>query len=680
MRRSIVPENEVLAEAVRGTAQAHSGLPKTGVYIPNYRGVNQSLYNAGGQGRISFLGSLAAMGSKYMEEQQQLYDNMEISQSIANIDNSYRSESEQFLSSNPSAQGYTEYITGKYDELTSVAISQASNANVKNKLQQIFIARKGDIANNAFQTEKQIYTGYAINTVESHLNSTINALTLNPSQVSSLSVEYNQQVDTMRNILSGADFKKFQKEKQELFLYSYGLGLIKNNPRDAVSLVAGTEFQNGLSPQRFSHLQQQAELELKHQAYKAKESQAMYQRALATEHLSTFHKMQVGIDLGSVSEGDIIASDLEDVYKHKLLKQLNSYHSRKVQDNNTNILIDECIKNNQDNVSISNKDKINYLNQYFQNEDEKRIASGEKPQTLCEKVHFLQEHQIVFNKNYNPLKNELYENIVQSNESEKIMDACVALSGTDIPAIQGMDQDCIDFANLAVTSFSGNKKLDEIKKLRDIYFFKDKNPSFIKEFKELNTGTFNTNYGSDEDKLRKVFQQIYDSNIANVSEHRDRRLGFLWRLDFDSSDKQLLNQLIGDTFKRAFIRTGSEVQAQSIAARQVGNLVKYNQNTKRYEINPPTPENTGLSYEKIQEYINSFLKKIAKENNIQANGNILIIPDLEGKLKDREIYLESVDLTSPRYSLYYLEDEDNPSSREYLYDTDGTKYILKIGV
>lgn len=674
---TIIPENEVLAESVRGTAQAHSGLPKTGVYIPNYRGVNQSLSNPAGQGRISFLSALANMGAKYVEEQQSLYDNMEISQSISNVDLSYKQESEKFLNSNPSGKGYTEYITSKYDEITSLALAQSSNVNVQNKLQQIFNIRKADISNNAFQAEKQMYTGYAISTVESNLNSTINALTLNPSQVSSLSVEYNQQVESMQNILSASEFEKFRAQKQETFLYSYGLGLIKNNPVDAISLVAGSEFQKGLSPKLFNNLQKQAELELKHQQYKANESEIMLQKAIAHEHLSTFHKMQVGIDLGSVSEGDIVASDLEDVYKHKLLKQLNNYHSKKTKENEVNTLIDECIKNNVNNFNLTPNDKSKYLNQYFSNEDEKRLASGEKVQTICEKIHFLQEHQIVFDQPYLPIKNEIFNTIHFSNEPDKIMDACIALSDTNIPAIKGVDQNLIDFANLAVTSFVGTKKLDEVIKLRDTFLFKDKNPSFIKEFKKINTEVFNSTYDED-DKINKVLNNIYDSDVANTKNYRGKNW-FLFTKDFESPDKQLLNNMIYNTFKRTYIQTGSETIAQSIAAKQVGNIVKYNQLSKRYEINPPTPQNTGLSEEKIEQIFYKFLSKIAKENNTESVNDTIRIPNPDGSKVDKKIYLESVDLMSPRYSFYYLEDEDNPLSREYLYDSKGGKYILKIG-
>lgn len=632
----LMPENETLAGASRGPGKRGQHIPNSGVYIPNYRGVNYVLNSAPGSGRVSLMNALGAMSGQYMAQQQALYDNMEFIQAQAQVDQEYNQERDKFLKENPTGRGYTEYITTKYSELTSQALANASNENVKSKLQLSLTARQKDIANSAFKEEKELYTGYAVHETDTQLAATINEIMTQPDQIESLTTKFKSQLDTMQNVLDAHKFEKYRRDKMETLLYSYGLALVKNKPYAAVDLVKGKEFTEGLSPEKFASLQKQAEGEKKHQEYLAKREQALILQARQQAAVRAYQDFELKIELGQGAEHDILADEsLDNHQKASLIRKLNNYKTRETNTNNALSRLDEAIKNNEPAHDVSTRIKTKYLNEYFQN-------NGNGEYTFCEKVKFLQDNQATF-PYYSPLKTDLSYTITNEKDATKLMDACLAVAGSEnINALKGLDEDLVNFAYTAVAV--GAKSPEKALHLQEIWFNPPKTLISQKEQEKINAIKWNELNSED----RAVLSDFYETKVFSD----DFRL--FRRNKINSPDAVLLDSAMYNTIRDVFMKTGNIEYAKAAA------LAKFNYMAKKvdgeYMINPPTPENTGIREDKLIIDINKAIMK-AKAEAKTAGG--------------QKIRLEAVSLNEPRYRFYYLINEDDPSTREYLTGKDG---------
>lgn len=658
--RKIVSDDAVAATAVHGSGGRSRPIVQDGVYIPQYRSVNQSLNNTN-TGQVAFMDALARDSSRRMAAQQTLYDNMEISSILSATDASYHQASQQFLGANPSGQAYTDFITNTYSELTKSAIDSASNTNVKQTLTQVFKSRQVDVANNAFKIEKERYTGYAINAIESELNTTINELMLSPGEVNSLAGKYQQQLSGMQAILNRSQFEKFEKSKKEDFLYAYGLSLIKHTPYDAIDLLRGEQFVKGLDPKRFNALQFQARKEVKYQEEKAKQYQAMVAAAKRNEELATYHKMDIAIVQGNLSEGDIEAADLSEEYKYRLKKSLLRESIKFAKHQQSIFDIQKALKENiLPPEGISSDNQKRYLNEYFKAENDKREETHTSPLSLCEKVKFCEDHSLIFNTVYSPLQHEIVDTIRNSNKASDILDGCLASAGTTVvPAIGKIDKDIADFSNLVSSIFEASSDVSKLVKLRDDYF------AVSSESLEQNKKRWERDFSSSQlgEKLKDFYSECgFGGHWWAWGEYG---------ADINSSaDVQKINDHVINIMKRVYFRTGSETKAFATAAGYLRDIVKYDSRIGEYVINPPTPKNTGLTQDQLDLAIDK--DKAAALSIAQKAKTITTSITVEN------LRLESVDFKSPRYSLYYLIRKDDPMSREYLYDANGRRIIMNL--
>lgn len=653
--KRILSEDQASAQASRGTGSPHSQIAQPSVYVPNYKGVNNILYHSGGSGKVSFMNALANTSQKQVAYQQALYDNMEVNNALASVDTAYRQESEKFFQDNPSGRNYTEYITNKYDELSDTAVHSGSNQQVRDKLKLVFSHRKADVANNAFKMEQERYTGWAINETEQQLAATANELMLSPGEVQSLSTKYQQQLSSLQTVIAPDKFEKFARKKIEQFTYSYGLGLIKNNPYTAVDMVKGSEFSSKLSPEQFARLQAQARYEVEHQDYKARQYQAMIDSANKREELSLFHKMEIGIYQDSISKASIENANLSDEYKVRLFKTYDS-HIRKSQNkvNVDNLIADALKKGTIPGDKLKAEDQSKFLQGYFNGENEKRNQAGQAEMSFVERVKFLQDHQLVFKATYHPINSEIHDTILKGTSAAKLLDASFAIAGnSNIPALGKIDKDVKDFACLAHSIFDGNSSPEYIIKVRDDYFSADKATI------EYNKQKWRESFPLSEQAGK--LKDFYDDN--------GYRHWFGASIE-QSLDVRRVNAEMIDIMKRVFYRTGSEQKAYAAASSRLKSIVKYDPYSKRYAINPPTTENTGLTQDKLQNIIDADLKaSLAIAKNAGNSG------DLEG-ITVKDLHLESVDFHTTDYNVYYLAEPDDYTSRMYLYNKNGQKIIM----
>lgn len=699
--RQIRSEDKVSAEAVRGTG-GRSALPTVTPYIPNYKGVNQVLMEAPGSAQINFMNALGKMSSQYMAEQQELYDNMEVAEALSNVDMQYNQASEEFLRDNQTGKGYTEFATGKYKELGDEAVVNGSNAGVKDRLRGIFALRRASIANSAFQKEKEMYTGYAMSQTEMQLTRTLNEVATNPDQAISLQAKLEQQLQPMKNILAAQEYDKYRRNMMQQFVYYQGMGIIKKRPFEAEGLLQSEYYKSQLAPNQYVSLQHNAQKEREHQELQAKRYQALQNSALKQEEQRSYDSdfFIPMVTKGEVlSEADIMAKNWSLHTKAKALKERQEFLKsvdKELQDTQD---INNALERDEFPEGLTQSKQEKFVTKLFNNTD--NVNAGENNyslQTQTEQALFLKEHAITFPYNYNPLVRKITANIRYGKDEKQMIDACVALSSCgNAPALSGIDEDTRDFAVIASEMYAGNQDGNAVLALRDTWF------NTKKETQEANKARweelFRTQYGSSNTELCNKF---YAKNgLFGASE------GFFWNTDFESVDKQYLNDIVVSTKKKIYIRTGDETLADIVTAQRLKDIVK--EVDGEFLINPPTPDNTGLgknvignitSYgmqkavdaaisagaqiKRVGDYVTKGASYYTQSSISTANSGKITIKETgldvldKDKGRERQLHLEwsSDDPKAPVYVFYYLADPSNPTSRQYLYGADGTKLYI----
>lgn len=638
---------------------AHRDLPSTGVYIPNYKGVNQVLYQAGGNGQIQFMTALANMGQNYMEQQQALYDKMEVAKSVASADIQYRQESEKFLRENPTAKGYTDFITAKYDEIFQASMAQASNANVKNSLQMMFTSRKADIANNAFQKEKEIYTGYATSETTNQLSAICNEVMVNPGEVASLTDKYSQQLSSMENIMSSVEYEKYKTSKMQEFVYSYGLGLINKDPYTAQELVKGSGFSESLAPEKFHQLQILARGEITYRMRKAKEYNKMVQMEQLKQQVATCDELYGKMVLGNCSEADIKGADISNKRKLELLEKLKNVNAKrdKAADHETQIAKALDDKDHRLSKNVTNKEIEDFAVDYFEGEMKKGT-----PLSLAEKAQYFQNHKNVYSFAIPSFENAVYHDLKKELDPNKILGACVVIQGSEnCPAMKNIakDRSAKDFSTWVYELYKGAKNLDAIKIARDEWF--QATPQTIKDneekWKEI---TKVTRFG--KDNKRELLSEFYKDNGYDDIDSWFKAAGL------SGPDRQRIDDNVFNIMHRVYKQCGNIVTAKTVAKVWLQQHVVKDPVTDKFTFDPPTVNNTRFTNTiALKEHI-SQCKKDALKKAINRSKD----------WKASDVYLEKVSDTEPVYRFYILDNPDDPNARTYLIDETYTSITVNV--
>lgn len=690
--RTIISEDSISTQA---NSRKSSRNVEVTPYAPNYAGVNQLLYTPSGGGQISFLGALGQMSSRAMAERQAIYDKIETTDALATVDEQFQLDQREFVAQNPSGKGYTEFSTGRYQELQDIALSKASNADVQNNLRLIFSSRSADIANNAFKAENEMFAAYTIHDLDTKINTTLNDVMLSPGSVISLNDKLNLQLSTAQSVLGPEQFLKYAKEKNESFVYNYGLGLVKQNPANASAMLTDERFK-GLPPNKLDFLRKQASLEIEALDRQAKHEEYMQQKALARDQDMTYLECQIAIARGDFDMAKLsIAEESGTITREQRLKlELKMEQAREKQsaERDADIAIDKAIELGSPTNGVSARDKCRYLDREFEQRDNIRSGAGQTESTISAKVQYLQANSVVFDCSYNKLCTEIESNIRYAKDASRVLDACVAISGDEIvPAIAGVSDEFKDFAKFAVIKYKDRSSMNEILEERDRYF--NVSPAEI----DANRSAWRTLYDAPEpEKREKILKDFYKGNGYRSWFFVDSSIS-------DSTEKHLMDAHIYAAIKRVFEKTGSMTKAHAVANDWFKNCYKKSSvnGDDAYMLNPPTEGNTGLPKNVIDNIISISAAKAATQASqagmnirpvIKSNPSILDYKKMkESKPADvdryvfvrvgdreekRKLHISAASATRPVYNLYYLMDENDIASKEYILSRDGTRAVI----
>lgn len=419
-----------------------------------------------------------------------------------------------------------------------------------------------------------------------------------------------------------------------------------------------------------------------HQEQEAKRYRAMQEIALKQEeerdYDSSFEIPM--LTEGKVpSEADIMAKNWSLHRKIRALKERQEFLKSVDKELVDRKVIEDAIEKDEFPKGLTQEKQEKYISNRFAGTDNtNKGAKDPIPQTQTEQALFLKEHANTFQYRYNPLIHKITSNIRYGTDEQATMDACVALASFhDIPALEGIPQDDVAFAIAASQQYSATHNFADIQNLQKQYYQTTKAEIEANDirFKDI---IANVGIGLPMSKSEKIEGYIDDFN---------KRCGIKLKggwFEDDSPDMKKLNAISYDMIKRMFARTGNQNLAEMTTAQYIKGIAKRDKDGILH-INPPTTTNTRFENATVLKSVSDNALKNAIEEAKKAGfgirattrpGEIEITnPNLiiEKSGKRRKLYYQCEDplLKRPIYSVYFLADPKDGTSRQYLTNSKG---------
>lgn len=671
--------------------------PQSGIYIPNYQGVNQVLHKAGGDGEIAFYDALATESSKKIAEYQAVYDNLELGNLFTGYNAEMMKGTRDLQMNNLTGQGYMDSVVALQQQLSQKYESMASNEEVRNKFKLNSLNSLSETANSAFRDQLAITKAYSINQTNLNTQKLKNQLTLNPDMIASIKEQHDTVVETMRPVLPAIEFEEYKKKEDQNFLYSYGMGLIKRSPSQAQQLLAGKEFISGLSSEKYTQLQKFA---LREEASRLKAQRRMekdLEKIRDQEAQIGMMKVKIA-KLAKTGEDQQMIAEYEqrgifrelEVKKLELFQAQQDKHEEK--ENRQNFLIDDAIKNNypcSPEVTVEAKQKHFYA--AVNAENQKRAGSKENPLTLMEQVEILKSNSNGYSSPM-PRFGAYLDTIIRSggntDNTERFKDACLAIHGEqNLTALKGVSEECFDFSAMAVAMLQNSRDMNQVKKLAAEYFdpkHSNMQEIYQKRWRELKYGSAQLETRNDAlDKFLKkagfaLDTHWYGDKVPNINRNsmREETYTILKRIFLrtgsiamsEATTAYVLNAMYGETeingvkqfmeYPPEKVSSQSLITLQNVVAAGGQRLVsgiekagdRYLGAVKIKKIKDfISPKSLG----NIQEYFNKDLT-ISKNRTVEAM--------IDGVWKKRNLNISPVSNSPGKYFYYILLDEEDSNS------------------
>lgn len=650
--------NEALVSAQRQHLERKQ-IPGMGDFLPEYKAINQSYKQMGGDATIAYMDVLAQTAQKITVAQQQQYDRMEANQAIQGVDESFAVAEQEFLANNPSGKGYTGFVTDTYTKLYKDAQARASNPNVGNLLAGFCESKKAKLTHNAFQAEQSMYRAYVINDTEPRINSLLNTAVKHPEQYDILQEQMEAYLEPLRDTMPASAYEQLVHEKKQDLVYSTGLGLIDKDPQQALSLLDKPDFK-AIPQDKYFRLQKYA-----HGAIEDEKRQAR-REAREAAHLNMVMQQQI-CDMYKLALAQNVPGTEEQIKKEDRISEhmrnsLLLLSSRQKKEDERVLKVRQTLdkalwgedsvedgkitskyakpKDNIDTIKLEDitpKEVDDYYSNIIKTRNNLNKQQGEEPLSISQKIDIGRQISNVYSGNLKSLKLEIANNIRTSKNTKEIMDACISLYGNEnLSAIDGIDSDVQHFSRLAVNLYKGDQNEQKLLEKRDAWFNVDKDTL------ERNKLVWkDSDYGSSKSKTR-----------TNALVDLYKKAGYKrWWSDSisDSLDAQAIRDKVEPILKDAFLRSGNQAEAEVIAIDYMHSFIKNSDINGKMQpmINPPTEENIeGHTEKEIRKKIEKIKEKIIEYYKTKKKKNLSV----------NDIKIEAVSVAKPIYNFYFLED------------------------
>ena len=590
--RKILSEDIANAEARKGT-EGGSRSPEAKIYIPNYREVNHIFMEAPGSASITFDEVLSKASLRMLQNQEKVYEGIERDSLLTDVNTQYQNKLQEFVNSNPSGRGYTQYATDTYSKLIESTASEASSVEVSQQIRALGQSNLKGIANSAVQMENQLSTAYVLSEKQKILETKYNNVLNDPDRFEGLAAEISASVADMEGVIPAKEYEKFRAHAMENFILSYGMGLTRKNPMQAYEYLKSEIFSGNLSHENYAKLIKYAEQKQKEQEsnqYRTQKLVIMQERADSKLEIIN---VETAIELGTVGLADIESNDkLTSLDKQLCVKKFHEKNRQERLKEQSYEKMNEIWSKGGDISSTEEKyQKSRYSDMVRAKQDQ---LKGEGQVTGQEvSVTSVDKALIAMNFSYtnSDLRQELQSKMQQNDNIDDRINAAIALKylmSQSPRTVGSIDQKYVNFANEVVNRTAINPRnkanivenasaryLDESKSVeaadvsRKMREFMSRNTSKVDWF--INHYDFNGSFFSRrrvEDKAQFEKDMLYETRNAllhgasNVGEAQDiaaSRLKDYWKEVDDKyvrNPPQLMNPTLSEYALKNFIANG----------------------------------------------------------------------------------------------------------------------------
>jgi hypothetical protein len=675
--------------------------PVSGVYSPNYHGLNQALHQVGGQGEVSFYDALARESRQKVEKYREVYGGLELGDAAVKANAEYMQRYNAIRKEDPSGAGFLEKAIAAHHEIYSKYGENLSDPELQQKWQIMQQHGLMQASNQAFQEQISTTKAYAVNQNMIQLETFKNQVIKNPDSFETISMQYREAMKTMGPVLPAIEKVEYERKKWNEFMVSFAVGLRNKDPVKALELYKGDMFVKELSAEQLGSLISGAKKEQHHRTVLALKYEKMMRRAFERNAVALMSRIDLAKAFGQGNAMDMLETayanhQIDEVnYNKKLIEWHKQDETEKKEDKKKEALL-EHLKTQTPAPEISADTKTKVWNEYVQGENQRRESAGEEAMSFTEQTLFLEKNAVAFDSPIPFLKSSLASVIRRADvntDGKRLLDACVAVvDNGNAPAIRGMDQDVKDFARYAVDAYKTNQSLEEIKKAAVWYFTPQDSAANALRDKEWKD--------SDYSKSAKT-------TVGNFLKNAGFGDGGWWGW-FQSISPLVKNSLQEEAYgiiQRVYKRSGSFAIAESVALQTLRSRFGTTEinGEEQPMVDPPEKAN-GLPYFVNVNFVagrgQMLVKDIEKAGDkylgdvkVRMSANQTFIPPeserkipayfqkpltrfksrpvealINGEWKPRNLNIEPVGTKRGVYAYYVLADEKDSNSKIYLLD------------
>jgi hypothetical protein len=173
-----------------------------------------------------------------MEELGQLQQSLNktlFNEAIIKATESTARASEQWIQSNPTGEGYSGFVVGFWNKQIKDLAKSSPNREVSELVKLHGESAMPDMMLSSLHQEKQLRTKYLSSSIEQNKQAILSQLISNTDLVSPLRLQYEQQLEAIRGVLSAGEYEHYRSEGMDEFGKTYGVALIQRDPRGALA-------------------------------------------------------------------------------------------------------------------------------------------------------------------------------------------------------------------------------------------------------------------------------------------------------------------------------------------------------------------------------------------------------------------------------------------------------------
>lgn len=694
MVRRIVSEDTAQADASK---RSHA-TPEAQIYLPNYKEVNHILMESPNKASVSFGEALSKSSIQMLETQENVYKSIERDSLIADVNSQYQMKLEEFDESNPSGRGYAEYATGTYSQLIEEASSKSQSPEVGQQIRALGQVNMKGIANSSVSQENKRFVAYHMSETQKGLEIKYNQIQNNPDRFEGLGAEATAIINSLEGVIPASKLNEIRGQARQNLFMSYGMGLVKNNPDQAVDFLRNDFFSSNLNNDNYNKLinfSERKKIEKEKHDHRLNIEMLMQQGKDSLLELKT---LEIGIESNSIDLSDIENNTvLTPLHKQEAILRYNKKNEKELEYQNEALQINEIHTKGGDISTINHNSQQRYYNEIIAAKAAQLKGESEKTGnptilTTVDKVIAMKD----FSFTNKELKDQIVSDLIQDSDVGARRTAAFALQygiNTNPKMFGNVESKYVNFAHettrycsvdsknsAKIMERASNKYLSgksedenkEIIKFRNKNFLDSASLNFKKFKKNIsNSGIFSSNLQiENEDQLYTDYIHELDAVIAG-----------------GCRDLQDIMNITTDRIKGYWKESGSKIvrNPPSLSCPYLSEFALKNTIASKIKNSISALKgkntNTGYTFNPSNEIINAPKSKedfytkdltLSKKPIISiSNGN---------EKRDLEINLESIPSHDGLYKMYcenpdgsrvYIPDARNPFKHATIRISDG---------